>query len=155
MSVYLEWGKSVWGNVEGRELHVTEEAVQLFREEHRPCQWLVTQALPQHHSTVQSHFCTLISVWVNTCQVRLSHRPHQTNYKTYTVDVTQVKTGENQYNFRGKSMLKTFNTVNVALHSFFALVISRSYFPWWGISAMPEDSWLNENSPCSYMGVYW
>lgn len=67
--VYLEWGKSVWGYVKGWELHVTEKAVQLFREEHCPCQRLVTQALSQHHSTVQSHLCTLVSAQVNTCQV--------------------------------------------------------------------------------------
>lgn len=67
--VYLEWGKSVWSYVKGWELHVTEKAVQLFREEHRPRQRLVTQALSQHHSTVQSHLCAFISVQVNTCQV--------------------------------------------------------------------------------------
>lgn len=93
MASYLEWGESVWGDVKGGELHVTEKAVEVFREEHRPCQRLVTQALSQHYSTVQSHFCTLISAQVNACQVQV--KSFIASCKTNTADVTQTKTANN------------------------------------------------------------
>ena len=92
VAVYLERGKCIWGNVKGWELHVAEEAVELLREEHRPGQRLVTQALSQHHSTVQSYFCTLISAQVNTCRVK----SFIASYITNTADVTQSKIANNQ-----------------------------------------------------------
>lgn len=69
--MYLEWGKSIWGNVKGWELHIMEEAEEVFREEHYPRQRLVTQALSQHHPTVKSHFWSLVSAQAHTCQVQV------------------------------------------------------------------------------------
>lgn len=48
-----------------------EEAEEVFREEHYPGQRLVTQALSQHHPTVKSHFWSLVSAQVHTCQVQV------------------------------------------------------------------------------------
>ncbi len=59
---YLECGESVGRDVEGGDLHVLEEVVEVFRVEHDLGQGLEAGALAQHRPAVQRDLLMLVPV---------------------------------------------------------------------------------------------
>jgi len=60
---YLKRGKSIRGNVEGRQLHIAKEAEEILREQKDSGQRFMTQTFPQHHATVKGHFWGFIAAF--------------------------------------------------------------------------------------------
>lgn len=74
MCTDLEGCKGIRGYVESRHLHKTKEVVELFRVEHYFAEWLVANALSQHHATVECYFRIFIPIDKITCKSLMGER---------------------------------------------------------------------------------
>ena len=65
-NTYLEGGKGIGGDVEGGDLDVLEEVVEVVRVEEDLGQRLVARALPQHRPAVQRDLLLLVPANIGT-----------------------------------------------------------------------------------------